>query len=194
MTRWIFPPPLLFGANHFLRFSRYSVLLGYVIFSSFVTGCAVVIVALQQKRNLSLTFHRINEHLGLIAETKSQPIDCNVCGRVKCNRHLVTPNREPWRGLFITRGLDTALDSVREVEICSRKAQIFSSSTTNFDRSYISVVYLQFYTKILNAFVESWFSLLSKNEDFVTALKHILREATCRLILKFEEVCIREAL
>lgn len=47
---------------------------------------------------------------------------------------------------------------------------------------------LQFYTKILNAFVESWFSLLSKNEDFVIALKHILREATCRLILKIKDV------
>lgn len=34
----------------------------------------------------------------------------------------------------------------------------------------------------------SWFSLLSKNEDFVTALRHILREATCRLILKMKDV------
>lgn len=105
-----------FNAFHFFFSFRpcYSVFLGYVIFSSFVTGCAVVIVALQQKHNLSLTFHRINEHLGLIAEPKVQPTDCNVCGQVKCNRHSAAPNREPWRGLFITRGLDTALDSVRE--------------------------------------------------------------------------------
>lgn len=46
----------------------------------------------------------------------------------------------------------------------------------------------QFYTKILNAFVESWFSLLSKNEDFVLSIKHNLREATCRLILKLKEL------
>lgn len=38
--------------------------------------------------------------------------------------------------------------------------------------------------------MESWFSLLSKNEDFVTALRHILREATCRLILKIKDVSI----
>lgn len=44
------------------------------------------------------------------------------------------------------------------------------------------------YTNILNGFVESWFSLLSRNEDFVMALKYNLREATCRLILKVKEV------
>lgn len=49
-------------------------------------------------------------------------------------------------------------------------------------------IYLQLYTKILNAFVASWFSLLSKNEDFVTELRHILREVTCRLVLKIKDV------
>lgn len=52
----------------------------------------------------------------------------------------------------------------------------------------------QFYTKILNAFVESWFSLLSKNEDFVLSIKHNLREATCRLILKLKELNVSSVL
>lgn len=169
----------------------YSVFLGYVIFSSFVTGCAVVIVALQQKHNLLQTFHRINEHLGLIAEPKVQPTDCNVCGQVKCNRHSAAPNREPWRGLCITRGLDTALDSVRRHLNCLFLFKPLPLSNRSI-RMKITKIHFQFYTKILNAFVESWFSLLSKNEDFVTALKHILREATSRLILKFDEVRVHQ--
>lgn len=52
----------------------------------------------------------------------------------------------------------------------------------------------QFYTKILNAFVESWFSLLSKNEEFVLSIKHNLREATCRLILKLKELNVSSIL
>lgn len=47
---------------------------------------------------------------------------------------------------------------------------------------------MQFYTRILTSFVESWFSLLSKDEDFVQALKQNLREATCRLIIKLKEI------
>lgn len=46
----------------------------------------------------------------------------------------------------------------------------------------------QFYTRILDSFVDSWFSLLSKDDDFVYALKQNLREATCRLILKLRDV------
>lgn len=36
--------------------------------------------------------------------------------------------------------------------------------------------------------MESWFSLLSKDDDFVRALKQNLREATCRLIIKLKEI------
>lgn len=54
--------------------------------------------------------------------------------------------------------------------------------------------FLQFYTRILTSFVESWFSLLSKDEDFVQALKQNLREATCRLIIKLKEINAPEVL
>lgn len=53
---------------------------------------------------------------------------------------------------------------------------------------------MQFYTRILTSFVESWFSLLSKDEDFVQALKQNLREATCRLIIKLKEINAPELL
>lgn len=52
----------------------------------------------------------------------------------------------------------------------------------------IQFVLFQFYTKIINAFIESWFSLLSKNADFVQALKFNFREATCRLVIKLKGV------
>lgn len=50
--------------------------------------------------------------------------------------------------------------------------------------------FLQFYTRILTSFVESWFSLLSNDDDFITALKENLREVTCRLIHKIKDVII----
>uniref|UniRef100_A0A1L8DUI3 Putative sorting nexin-14 n=1 Tax=Nyssomyia neivai TaxID=330878 RepID=A0A1L8DUI3_9DIPT len=46
----------------------------------------------------------------------------------------------------------------------------------------------RFYTRILTSFVESWFSLVSRNENFVQLLKENLREATCRLILKIRQI------
>lgn len=42
--------------------------------------------------------------------------------------------------------------------------------------------------------MESWFSLLSKDDDFVRALKQNLREATCRLIIKLKEINAPELL
>ncbi|XP_031628078.1 sorting nexin-14-like [Contarinia nasturtii] len=136
-----------------------SIFFGLIISFSFAAGCTSIIVALQHKASIANYFQKVQKYLGLKQEPKSKPIDCDICGIIKCNRHLtVIPDREPWRRLFISNELNEALAS--------------------------------FYTKILNAFVESWFSLLSKNEDFVTALKHILREATCRLILKIKDLDI----
>lgn len=117
---------------------NFSIFLGFIVILSFVGGCAVVIVVLQQEKSLSSTFHRIYEHFGLIAEPKGQPNDCNVCGLVKCNRHLAAPNREPWRGLFISQGLDSALDSVRNTSFSRGKLSGQANSTKN---PLISVLY-----------------------------------------------------
>lgn len=55
---------------------------------------------------------RIQKHLGLKNDPKDRPIDCDICGVIKCNRHLTAPDREPWRRLFITPELDDALTKV----------------------------------------------------------------------------------
>lgn len=96
----------------------FSIFLGLVISFSFSAGCAIVIVALQHKQTLSVKLQKISEYLGLRQGPKKQPIDCDVCGIVKCNRHISAPNREPWRGLFITRELNDALDSVNDIIFC----------------------------------------------------------------------------
>lgn len=134
----------------------FSLILGLMISFSFATGCAVTVVLLEHKQSVSFVILRARDLIGIRQRTENATNDCEVCGVVKCNRHLAAPNREPWRSLFVSKELDDALDSL--------------------------------YTNILNGFVESWFSLLSKNEDFVMALKFNLREATCRLILKVKEV------
>lgn len=134
----------------------FSLILGLMISFSFATGCAVSVVLLEHKDSVSFVILKARDLFGIRQRTEIATNDCEVCGIVKCSRHLAAPNREPWRSMFITKELDDALGSL--------------------------------YTNILNGFVESWFSLLSKNEDFVMALKYNLREATCRLILKVKEV------
>lgn len=79
---------------------------------SFAAGFTAVIVALQHRQGLKSTIRKIYEYAGLNTDLKVETIDCDVCGVVKCNRHLTAPNREPWRGLFITKELNDALASV----------------------------------------------------------------------------------
>ncbi|KAG4066493.1 hypothetical protein HA402_007129 [Bradysia odoriphaga] len=76
---------------------------------------------------------------------------------------------------------------------CSRHLNIPSWKGLFVDQGLDEAVD-RFYTRILTSFVESWFSLLSKDEDFVQALKQNLREATCRLIIKLKELNAPELL
>lgn len=102
--------------THKLSFS-YSLFLGLVISFSFSAGCTLCVVALQHKQGLRTTAQKFYEYLGFKPKQKKEKVDCDVCGVIKCNRHLTAPNREPWRGLFITRELDNALASVSIVII-----------------------------------------------------------------------------
>lgn len=90
----------------------FSIFFGLIISFSFAAGCATLIVALQHKSWILQTVQRIQKHLGLKNDPKDRPIDCDICGVIKCNRHLTTPDREPWRRLFITPELDDALAKV----------------------------------------------------------------------------------
>lgn len=98
--------------NEFSRFFSASIFFGLIISFSFAAGCTAIIVALQHKSSISSTFQTVQKYLGLKQEPKADPIDCDICGIIKCNRHLTAPDREPWRRLFITRELDDALASV----------------------------------------------------------------------------------
>lgn len=90
----------------------FSIFFGLIISFSFAAGCTAVIVALQHKSSISHTFQKVQKYLGLKQEPKIELVDCDICGIIKCNRHLTAPDREPWRRLFITRELDDALASV----------------------------------------------------------------------------------
>lgn len=97
---------------HFYKLLLSSLILGLIISFAFASGCAVVIVALQHKQGLTSKLQRLYEYAGITAELEDKTIDCDICGVIKCNRHLSTPNREQWRGLFIIKELDDALASV----------------------------------------------------------------------------------
>lgn len=135
-----------------------SIILGLIITFSFATGCIVTIVLLQHRQSVILYVEQCIDWLGLRKTVETPPDDCEICGIIKCNRHMTAPNREPWRSVFVSRELDKAVESL--------------------------------YTNILNGFVASWFSLLSRNEDFVRTLKYNLREVTCRVIIKLKEVSL----
>lgn len=90
-----------------------SLFISLVISWSFALGCAIAVVLLKHKDQLANVFKRFREWCGFQTEVAPiEKVDCDVCGIVKCNRHLAAPNREPWRGLFIDKELDDAVDSV----------------------------------------------------------------------------------
>lgn len=91
-----------------------SVFVGLVISFSFAAGCALTVVLLNHKASVANAFHKFGPLFGWTPKTVAVSEDCDVCGVIKCSRHLAAPNREPWRGLFITKELDDALDSVSE--------------------------------------------------------------------------------
>lgn len=90
----------------------FSIFFGLIISFSFAAGCTAIIIALQHKSSISHTFQKVQKYLCLKEDPKIKPVDCDICGIIKCNRHLTAPDREPWRRLFITRELDDALSSV----------------------------------------------------------------------------------
>lgn len=92
--------------------SFFSIFFGLIISFSFAAGCSAIIVALQHKSSISHTFQKVQKYLGLKQDLKIKPIDCDICGIIKCNRHLTAPDREPWRRLFISYELDDALANV----------------------------------------------------------------------------------
>lgn len=89
-----------------------SIFFGLIISFSFAAGCTLIIVALQRRTKIAQTVQNVQRYLGLKHEPKAKPVDCDICGIIKCNRHLSAPDREPWRRLFITRELDDALARV----------------------------------------------------------------------------------
>lgn len=46
----------------------------------------------------------------------------------------------------------------------------------------------KFFSQILNNFINSWFSQLSNDKLFMHLLKYHLRDATCRLVLRFKQL------
>lgn len=53
-----------------------------------------------------------------LQEGSQNQLDCDICGEKKCSRHLNIPS---WKGLFVDRGLDEAVDSVNTVKMLSVK-------------------------------------------------------------------------
>ncbi|XP_055694415.1 sorting nexin-14-like isoform X1 [Lutzomyia longipalpis] len=98
------------------------------------------------------------EFLGFRNYVTKETPECELCGGRRCERHRA----HQWRPREPWRGwsVDEQLDKAVD----------------------------RFYTRILTSFVESWFSLVSRNENFVQLLKENLREATCRLILKIRQI------
>lgn len=98
--------------NNFDFFLLFSLFISLVVSFSFAAGCALAVVLLKHKDSLATLFNKARDYFGVKNDIKVEKEDCDVCGVVRCNRHLTAPNREPWRGLFISQELDEAVDSV----------------------------------------------------------------------------------
>lgn len=63
-----------------------------------------------RETNVQLVFATISVFFLLLLQVDTQgQSDCDICGEKKCSRHLNVPS---WKGLFVDRGLDEAVDSV----------------------------------------------------------------------------------
>jgi PXA domain len=98
--------------------------------------------------------------LGYREYSKDLAKDCDVCGSTNCERSGGA--HSPVREPWKGIYVDAALDSALD----------------------------NFYSKIINVFVSSWFAPLSNDEAFLFFLRQNLREATCRLILKLQTLDI----
>lgn len=110
----------------------FSIFFGLIISFSFAAGCTCIIVALQHKSSIANYFQKVQKYLGLKQEPKSKPVDCDICGIIKCNRHLTVPDREPWRRLFISNELNEALASVCSMINSNSKSINVSLLTIHF--------------------------------------------------------------
>lgn len=87
-------------------------IIGLILCLSFVIGCALSLALLKHKKWLSVIILKAKKYLVFGGAEENASIGCDVCGASKCNRHGKTLNREPWKGIFVDRSLDEAVESV----------------------------------------------------------------------------------
>ncbi|XP_055706520.1 sorting nexin-14-like [Phlebotomus papatasi] len=135
-----------------------SLTLGLFIIVLYICGAMVGAVLLSNRETIAKYLGKTKDFLGFQDYVDKDSPECSLCGRKSCDEHRA----HQWRPKEPWRGwsVDEQLDKAVD----------------------------RFYTRILTSFVESWFSLVSRNEDFVQLLKENLREATCRLVLKMRQI------
>ncbi|XP_059607422.1 sorting nexin-14-like [Phlebotomus argentipes] len=135
-----------------------SLTLGLFVVVLYICGAIVGAVLLSNRETIAKYLDKTKDFLGFQDYTTGDTEECHLCGQRQCERH----KSHQWRPREPWRGwsVDEQLDKAVD----------------------------RFYTRILTSFVESWFFLVSRNENFVHLLKENLREATCRLVLKVRQI------
>lgn len=87
-------------------------------------------------------------------------------------------SKEPWKALHIDSDLDRAVDSVRVS---------FTNQPYNFKLIHTTA---QFFSRILNTFIDSWYGQITTEDDFILTVRQHLREALSRLVLRVQHVDI----
>lgn len=123
----------------------------------------MTITVLDHKPKLHEFLARAQERLGFNEEcysgVENETDECDVCGVLLCPRHRLT------------------------AELPKEPWKMLGLIDKNLDAAVES-----FYSEIIKSFVNSWFSTLSNDEDFIYCLKHNLREATCQMIVKVKKL------
>uniref|UniRef100_A0A336MLP9 CSON003419 protein n=1 Tax=Culicoides sonorensis TaxID=179676 RepID=A0A336MLP9_CULSO len=141
-----------------------SVLLGVGVLIAFASGCFLTITVLDHKPKLNEFLTKTRERLGFSEESfngvdRDISDECDICGITFCPRHRLT------------------------TDLNKEPWRLIGLVDKNLDAAVES-----FYSQIIKSFVNSWFSTLSNDEDFICYLKQNLREATCQMVVKVKKL------
>lgn len=157
----------------------FSSLTALIIFVSYILGFVVswLLVKYQSKANIYLQ-QLTNIYQERLQAKKRVTHSCSICDDLSCQRHQKSKRITPWKHLQISKKLNRAIEHV--------------SSICFYIKLFFIFYMFQFYEKIIENFINSWYKQLTDDQDFTNELRFCLRYSTALVINRFLELDIGE--
>lgn len=120
----------------------------------------------------------INIYKERLLTRKTVVNSCSICDDLSCRRHQKSKSITPWKHLLINNNLNSAIEHVCYF------LKIFEQ--------VLKCNLFQFYNKIIENFITSWYSQFTTDKDFAHELQYCLRYSMATIINRFLELDIGE--